>query len=91
MPATGFSVVGVVLMAALENLIGIQLLGQYSLDDIPAGESEDSDGFTKPVNGGYVDTCVTHTALKSEEDPSDKLLENQPKGVELGTTHKLQS
>ena len=42
--APGFSVVGTLLMAGLENLVGFQLLGQYDLDDVAAdahaGETE---------------------------------------------------
>ena len=35
MIALGFSVIGVVLMAAFENLVNYRLLGQYCLEDLP--------------------------------------------------------
>ena len=37
--APGFSVIGIFLMAAFENAVGIQLLGQTTLEEIEAAAS----------------------------------------------------
>jgi hypothetical protein len=52
--APGFSAVGVLLMAGLENAIGFQILKQYDLDDIAAeAHASEKEGFmadpTKPL------------------------------------------
>ena len=54
--APGFSVIGMLLMAGLENLIGVQLLGQYDLEAQAAareqGPPEEEADLVKPVKLG---------------------------------------
>ena len=71
--APGFSVIGMLLMAGLENLIGVQLLGQYDLEaQAAAGEQgppEEEADLVKPVNGYPVE--VSHMGEEGAPHPKD--------------------
>lgn len=48
--APGFSVIGILLMAALENTTGLRFLGQTTLEEIAAAASAE-DKISKEVSG----------------------------------------
>ena len=71
--APGFSVIGMLLMAGLENLVGVQLLGQYDLEAQAAAGGlpppEEEADLVKPVKGYPVE--LSHMEEEGAPHPKD--------------------